>query len=82
MLQGGIYFDCSVGGKKFDSGLEGRMGWFTIFHVKATKKVTIILKLRKKDSFFGLQDLQNKKIMQISYVYHLKFFLKNRFYMS
>ena len=45
---------------------EGRRGWFTIFHVKATKKVTSILRLRKKVSFFGLKDLETKKIMQMS----------------
>ena len=44
--------------KKFDSRLEGRRGWFTIFHVEALKKVTSILRLGKKDSFFGLQDLE------------------------
>ena len=37
-----------------------------IFHVEAMKKVTCILRLGKKDSFFGLQDLETKKIMQIS----------------
>ena len=39
---------------KFDSRLERRRGWFTIFHVETTKKVASILKLGKKDSFFGL----------------------------
>ena len=39
------------GGRKFDSRLEGRRGWFTIFHVEATKEVTSILKLVKKYSF-------------------------------
>ena len=66
MIQGGIYFRGSTSGRKFDSILEGRRGWFTIFHVKETKKVTSILKLGKKYSFFGLQDLETKKIMQMS----------------
>ena len=35
-------------------------------HVEVTKKVTSILRLGKKDSFFGLQDLEAKKIMQMS----------------
>ena len=52
--------------QKFDSRLEGRRGWFTIFHVKATKKVTSILRLGKKYSFFGLQEFKTKKIMQMS----------------
>ena len=56
----------STRGRKFDSRLEGRRGCFTIFHVKVMKKVTSILILGKKDSFFGLQDLETKKIMQMS----------------
>ena len=56
----------STSGRKLDSRLEGRRGWFTIFHVKATKKVRSILRLGKKDSFFGLKDLETKKIMQMS----------------
>ena len=56
----------STSGKKFDSRLEGRRGWFTIFHVEATKKVTSILRLGKKDSFFGLKYLETNKIMQMS----------------
>ena len=52
--------------QKFDSILEGRRGWFTIFHVEAMNKVTSILRLGKNDSFFGLQDLETKKIMQMS----------------
>ena len=45
---------------------EGRRVWFTSFHVEATKKVTSILRLGKKDSFLGLQDIETKKIMQMS----------------
>ena len=66
MIQGGIYFRGSTSGRMFDSKLEGRRGWFTISHVEAMKKVTSILRLGKNDSFFGLQDLETKKIMQIS----------------
>ena len=66
MIQGGIYFRGSTSGRKFDSRLEGRRGWFTIFHVEVTNKVTSILILGKKDSFFGFQDLETKKIMQMS----------------
>ena len=47
-IQGGIYFMGSTSGRNFDSRLEGRRGWFTIFHVKGTKKVTSILRLGKK----------------------------------
>ena len=61
-----IYFRGSTSGRKFDSKLEGRRGWLTIFHVEAMKKVTSILRLGKKYSFFGLQDLLTKKIMQMS----------------
>ena len=61
-----FYFRGSTSGRKFDSRLEGRRGWFTIFHVKVTKKVTSIVRLGKKDSFFGLHDLETKKIMQMS----------------
>ena len=60
-IQGGIYFMGSTSGKNFDSRLEGRSGWFTIFHVEAMKKVTSILRLGNKYSFFGLQDLETKK---------------------
>jgi hypothetical protein len=62
----GIYFGCGTGGSKFDFRLEGRWGWFTIFYMKATKKVTCILRLGKGNSFLGLQDLEAKKIMQMS----------------
>ena len=65
-IQGGIYFRGSTSGRKFESRLEGRRGWFTIFHVEVRKKVTSILRLGKKDSFFGLKDLEMKKIMQMS----------------
>jgi hypothetical protein len=47
-------------GSKLDSILEGRRGWFTIIHVKATKKVTSILRLGKKN----LQNLEAKEIVQ------------------
>ena len=66
IIQGSIYFRGSKSGRKFDSRLEGRRGWFTIFHVEATKKVTSILRLGKKYFFFGLQDIETKKIMQMS----------------
>jgi hypothetical protein len=49
-----------------DSRLEGRRGWFTIIHVKAMKKVTSILRLGKKNSFIGLQNLEAKEIVQKS----------------
>ena len=52
MIQGGI---------KFDSIMEGRMGWFTIFHVEAMKKVTSILRLGKKDSFFWFARLGDQE---------------------
>jgi hypothetical protein len=63
-VQGGINFRRSTGGNKLDSKLEGRRGWFTIFHVKAMKKVTHILRLGKKNSFIGLQNLEAKEIVQ------------------
>jgi hypothetical protein len=66
MVQGGINFGRSTGGNKLDSRLEGRRGWFTIFHVKAMKKVTSILRLGKKNSFIGLQNLEAKEIVQKS----------------
>ena len=65
MIQGGIYFRGSTSGKKFDSRQEGRRGWFTIFHVEEMKKVTSILRLGNKYSFFGLQYLETKKVMQM-----------------
>jgi hypothetical protein len=64
MVQGGINFRRSTGGSKLDSRLEGRRGWFTIIHVKVTKKVTNILRLGKKNSFIGLQNLEAKEIVQ------------------
>jgi hypothetical protein len=66
MVQSGINFGRSTGGNKFDSRLEGRRGWFRIFHVKAMKKVTSILRLGKKNSFLGLQNLEAKEIVQIA----------------
>jgi hypothetical protein len=66
MVQGGINFRRSTGGSKSEFKMEGRMGWFTIIHVKATKKVTIILRLGKKNSFTSLQNLEAKEIVQKS----------------
>ena len=51
---------------KLDSRLEGRRGWFTIVHVKAMKKVTSILRMGKKNSFIGLQNLEAKEIVKKS----------------
>ena len=65
-VQGGINFDRSTGGSKIDSRLEGRRDWCTIVHVKATKKVTNILRLGKKKSFLGLKKLEAQEIVQIS----------------
>jgi hypothetical protein len=64
MIQGGVNFRRSTGGRKIDSRLEGRRGWFTIIHVKVMKKVTSILRLGKKNSFIGLQNLEAKEIVQ------------------
>jgi hypothetical protein len=64
MIQSGINFRRSTCGSKFESILEERRGWFRIFHVKATKKVISILRLGKKISFLGLQNLEAKEIMQ------------------
>jgi hypothetical protein len=66
MVQSGIYFGFNIGGNNFDSKLEGRRGWFTIFHVKSMKKVTCILILGKVNSFLGLQYLEAWQIMQIT----------------
>jgi hypothetical protein len=49
---------------KIESILEGRRGWFTIFHVEAMKNFTSILRLGKKNSFIGLQNLEAKEIVQ------------------
>ena len=65
-IQSNIYFGRSACERKIDSKLKGRRGWFTIFHVKATKKVTCILGLRKGNSFLRLQGSETKKIMQVS----------------
>jgi hypothetical protein len=43
---------------------KGEGDWFTIIHVKAMKKVTSILRLGKKNSFIGLQNLEAKEIVQ------------------
>jgi hypothetical protein len=66
MVQSDIYVECGTNGNNFESKLKGRWGWFTIFHVKETKKVTCILQLRKGNSFLGLQDLEDNKIIQTS----------------
>ena len=66
MVQGGNNFGRSTGGSNLDFRMEGRRGWFTIFHVKVMKKVTSILRLGKKNSFLGLQYLEAKEIMQIT----------------
>ena len=81
-IQGDIDFRGSTSGIKFDSKLEGRRRWFTIFHVKVTKKVTSILTLGNKYSFFTLKYLEAKKIMQMSKVIHFKFLLKTIFHMG
>jgi hypothetical protein len=52
--------------KNLESKLEGRRGWFTIVHLKETKKVTSILRMGKKNSFIGLQNLEAKEIVQKS----------------
>ena len=64
MVQSVINFRRGIGGNKFYSKLEGRRGWFTIIHVKATKKVTSTLRLGKKKYFIGLQNLEAKEIVQ------------------
>ena len=82
MVQGGINFGRSTGSNNIDSKMEGRRGWFTIIHVKATKKVTSILRLGKKNSFIGLKNLEAKEIVQIARVGHFKFILKVGFHMA
>jgi hypothetical protein len=67
--------------QNLNSRLERRRGHFTIIHVKATNKVTSILKLGKKNSFIGLQNLEAKEIVQKSQVCHFKFLLKSSFHM-
>jgi hypothetical protein len=64
-----------------NSRLEGRRGWFTIFHVEVTKKVRSILRLGKKNLFIGLQNLEAKEIVKKVKVCHLKFLLKASFHM-
>jgi hypothetical protein len=66
MVQSGINFGRNTSGNKFDSGMEGRRGWFRIIHLKAVKKVTSILIPRNKNSFLGLQNLEAKEIMKIT----------------
>jgi hypothetical protein len=65
-VQSGINFERSTGGSKLDSRLKGRRGWFIIFHVETTKKVTCILRMGKKNSFIGLQNLEAKEIVKKS----------------
>jgi hypothetical protein len=64
VVQGGINFGRSTGGSKLESILEGKKGWFTIIHVKEMKNVTSILRLGKKNSFIGLQNLEAKETVQ------------------
>ena len=66
MIESGIYFGGSTCERQLDSKLKGKRDWFTIFHVKATEKVTGILRLRNVNSFLRLQYLKTKKIMQVS----------------
>ena len=37
MIQSGIYFGCGKDGNKFNSRVNGRWGWLTIFHVKVKR---------------------------------------------
>jgi hypothetical protein len=66
MVQSGIDFTSNIGGSNFDSRLEGRRGWFKIFHVKVVKEITCILRLGKGNTFLSLQHLEAKEIMQIA----------------
>ena len=66
MVQSGIDLGCGIGGSKFDSKLEGRWGWFTIFHVREVKKAACIIGIGKGNAFLGLQYLEAKKIMEMS----------------
>jgi hypothetical protein len=66
MVESGINFRRSKGGNKLESRLEGRRGWFTIFHLKAMKKVTNILRMGNKISFLYLQNLEAKEIVKKS----------------
>jgi hypothetical protein len=64
MVQGGINIRRSTGGSKIDSRMEGGRGWFTIIHVKGTKKVTSIIRMGNKNSFIGLQNLEAKEMVK------------------
>jgi expansin (peptidoglycan-binding protein) len=66
MIQSDINFERSIGGNKLDSILEGRRGWFAIFQVEETKKVTILLRLVKKNSFIGLKNMEAKEIVKVA----------------
>jgi hypothetical protein len=66
MVQSGINFGRNTGGSKFDTIMEGRRGRFRVFYMKEMKKVTRRLRLGKKNSFLGLQNLEAKKIVQIA----------------
>jgi hypothetical protein len=66
MIQSGIYFKCSTSGIKFNSILERIWGWFTIFHMKAPKKVTYILRMGKGNSLLGLEYLEGKNQLGLS----------------
>jgi hypothetical protein len=64
MVQSGIRFGRSIGGSKFNSRMEGRRGWFTIFHVKSMKNVTSIPRLGKTNSLLGLKKLEAMETVQ------------------
>jgi hypothetical protein len=81
MVQGGIKFGRSTSVSEFDSRMEGIRGFFRIFHVKVTKKVTNILRLGKKNVFLGFQNLEAKEIVQIAQYNHFKFLLTASFHM-
>jgi hypothetical protein len=62
-VQSGINFESNTSGNKFDSKIEGRRGWFKIFHVKVAKKLISILRLGKKNYFIGLQYVKANEIL-------------------
>jgi hypothetical protein len=66
MVQSGINFGRSTSGSKSDSRLEVKRGWFGIIHVKWVNKVTSILRMRKKNSFLGFQNLEAMEIVKIT----------------
>jgi len=75
-IQSSIYFRCRTSDRRFDSRLEGRWRWFTILHVKATEKITCILRVGEGNNFLSLQDLEAKKIMQVLKASHFKLLLE------